>query len=106
MSGPHPNGTIVVKTGYHIALELPYPVGKGQKAGFWRFAISLDMYRWLKEAIGPTAKQHEWELEDKGQWIHTGCTTPSRLTGSHCLAHFWFRTPQQAMLFKLAFAGQ
>lgn len=108
-SSDHPNGKVIVKTGYHIELTVPVPKGRGRQNGYWKYGIVLDVKRWLDSHAGDTCGQHVWELENRGDWLHTGVTqnlSKSKGGNDKCKAHFWFRDRRIAMLFVLAWKGK
>lgn len=106
----HENGSVVVKTGFHITIPVPIPTGRGKSRGYWRHAVSVDTHQWLLENVGPTDGQHHWELLGKGAWLHTGTTQQphSHELGNETplLAHFWFRDRRLAVLFVLTWKNR
>jgi hypothetical protein len=104
----HENGKVVVKTGFHVSLTADNPTGRGRAHGYYRHCVRLEVKEWLDTVVGKTAPQHLWELEDQGDWLHTGTTQSGFSKRGVCMntVHFWFRDRKMAMLFKLTWAGR
>ena len=102
--------SVKITTGCRLVVEFE---NRGFKTRFenrnfyWKHGMSHEAHRWLKNAFGPQClSRARWDNQDMkdGQWLYLG--TQIRKKGAKKTVTLQFRTPAQALLFKLTWGGR
>ena len=95
-----------ITSGHHATVLSRSPRFNGPSQ--WKYGVPVEVYQWLTKVVGETVSNPAWELEGKGDWIHTGASQIKAASRKkrNLLLNFWFRDPYKAALFVIRWDNQ